>query len=76
MDEERLNALSLVCIHRDIFLEYENIIDIYVSKYSRRVLLTNRPSENYTVEKFNASFIYAHSISKENLIVIRSLLKD
>ena len=46
MDEERLNALSLVCIHRDIFLEYENIIDIYVSKYSRRVLLTNRPSEN------------------------------
>ena len=46
MDEERLNALSLVSIHRDVFLEYENIIDIYASKYARRVLLTNHPSEN------------------------------
>ena len=28
MGEERLNALSLVCIHRDIFLDYDKIIDI------------------------------------------------
>ena len=26
--EERLNALSLVRIHRDIFLDYDKIIDI------------------------------------------------
>ena len=39
MDEERLNAFSLVCIHRDIFLDYDKIIDIYTSKYQRRVLL-------------------------------------
>ena len=33
MGEERLNALSLiVCIHRDIFLDYDKIIDIYASK--------------------------------------------
>ena len=28
MGEELLNALSLVCIHRDIFLDYDKIIDI------------------------------------------------
>ena len=31
--EERLNALSLVFIHRDIFLDYEKIIDTDASKY-------------------------------------------
>ena len=30
---ERLNALLLVCINRDIFLDYDIIIDIYASKY-------------------------------------------
>ena len=28
MGEERLNALLLVYIHRDIFLDYDKIIDI------------------------------------------------
>ena len=74
MGEERHNALSLVCIHRDIFLDYDKIIDIY-AKYPRRVLLINPLSENWTVEMFNASAIYAHFVSKENLIVSRSLLK-
>ena len=46
MGEERLNALSLVYIHRDVFLDYDKIIDIYASKYSRRMLLINRLSEN------------------------------
>ena len=31
MGEERLNALLLVYIHRDIFLDYDKIIDIKVS---------------------------------------------
>ena len=46
MGEERLNALSLVYIHRDIFLDYDKIIDIYASKYPRRMLLINPLSEN------------------------------
>ena len=50
MGEERLNDLSLICIHRDIFLDYDKIIDIYPSKYPRRMLLINPLS----VETFNA----------------------
>ena len=46
MGEERLNTLSLACIHRDIFLDYYKIIDIYASKYPRRMLLINPLSEN------------------------------
>ena len=46
MGEERLNALSLVYIHRDIFLDYDKIIDICASKYRRRMLLINPLSEN------------------------------
>ena len=46
MSEEHLNALSLVCIYQDIFLDYDNIIDIYASKYLRRMLLINPLSEN------------------------------
>ena len=46
MGEERRNAFSLVRIHRDIFLDYDKIIDIYASKYPRRVLLINPLSEN------------------------------
>ena len=44
--EERLNALSLVYIHRDIFPDYDKIIDIYVSKYPSSMLLINPLSEN------------------------------
>ena len=32
MGKERLNALSLVYIHRDIFFDYDKIIDTYASK--------------------------------------------
>ena len=46
MGEERRNALSLVCIYRDIFLDYDKIIGIYASKYPRRMLLINHLSEN------------------------------
>ena len=46
MGEECLNALPPVCIHRDIFLNYEKIIDIYASKYPKRMLLINPLSEN------------------------------
>ena len=54
MDEERLNALPLVYIHRDIFLDYDKIINIYASKYPRKMLLINPLS----VETFNARKTY------------------
>ena len=46
MGEERLNALSFVCINPDIFLDFDEIIDIYASKHTRRMLLINPLSEN------------------------------
>ena len=49
MGEELLNALNvllLVCIHRDKFLDCDKIIDIYVSKHPRRMLLNNPLGEN------------------------------
>ena len=41
MVEECLNALTFVCIHRDIFLDYDKIIGIYESKCPSRMLLIN-----------------------------------
>ena len=38
---ERVNALLLACIHWDILLNNDKIIDIYTSKYQRRMLLVN-----------------------------------
>ena len=58
MGKDHLNALSLVYIHQDIFLDYNKIIDIYPSKYPRRMLLINPRSENYTVETFNTRKTY------------------
>ena len=46
LPHERVNALLLAYIHRDIFLDYDIIIDIYVSKHPRRMLLINSLSEN------------------------------
>ena len=46
MDEECLHVLSLVYINRYMFLDYDKIIDIYASKYQRRMLLINPLSEN------------------------------
>ena len=43
---ERINALLLVCIHRDIFVDYDKTADICASKYPRRMLLINPLSEN------------------------------
>ena len=43
MGVEHLNALSIVCTHRDIFLDYDKI---YASKYPKRMLLINPLSES------------------------------
>ena len=44
--KERLNALSFLWIHQDIFLDYDKIIEIYASKCPRKLLLINLLSEN------------------------------
>ena len=41
-----VNVLLLVRIQRDTFLDYDKIIDIYASKYPRKMLLINPLSEN------------------------------
>ena len=46
IDEDRLNALSLVYIHLDIFFDYDKIIYVFESKYPKRMLLINPLSEN------------------------------
>ena len=46
MGKERLNALSLAYTDRGIFLDYDKIINIYESKYTRRMLSINPLSEN------------------------------
>ena len=43
---ERVNAFLLTCIHRDIFLDFDKFIDTYASKYPKRMLLINPPTEN------------------------------
>ena len=43
---ERVNALLLEYNQWDIFLDYDKIIDIYVSKYQRRMILINPLSKN------------------------------
>ena len=56
--QERVNALLLACIHWDIFLDYDKIIDIYASKYPRSMLLINTLNKNQTVETLNARKTY------------------
>ena len=41
-----VDVLLLVRIQRDTFLDYDKIIDIYASKYPRKMLLINPLSEN------------------------------
>ena len=43
---EKVHALLLVSIHQDIILGYDKIIDIFASKFPRRMLLINPLSEN------------------------------
>ena len=39
MSEPRLNALILMCVHRDIKLDYDKIIEFFVPKHPPRMLL-------------------------------------
>ena len=41
MGQQRLNALMLLYIHKDIQINYPKIIDIYANRYPRRMLFKN-----------------------------------
>lgn len=41
MSEDRMNALTLLFIHKDIALNYEHVIDIFAKKHPRKMLLLN-----------------------------------
>ena len=43
---EQVNPLVLAGIHQDILFDYDKTIDIYASKYQRRILLINPLSKN------------------------------
>ena len=45
MKQDRLTALILLYIHRDISLDYDKIIDIYATRHPRRMLLLNPLSD-------------------------------
>ena len=71
MGEERLSALSLVYSHRDIFLGYDKIMDIYASKYPRRMLLINPLSvETFNARKTYKAYISFHIFSLYFIVVI------
>lgn len=44
--EDRFNALMLLYIHRDIKLDLDKIVDLYATKYPRRMLLLDPLSES------------------------------
>ena len=41
MGQERLNALMLLYIHKDIALDYDAVIDIFARKNPRKMLFLN-----------------------------------
>ena len=45
-NSKRANTLLLMCIHQDIFLDYDKLIDIHASKYPRKMLLINPLSKH------------------------------
>ena len=45
MGQNRLNALMLLYIHKDIPLNYNKIIDLYANRYPRRMNFSNPLAE-------------------------------
>ena len=45
MGQQRLHALMLLYIHKDILINYPKIIDIYANRYPRRMLFKNPLAE-------------------------------
>ena len=41
MGQDRLNALLLLYVHKDIVVDYEAVIDLYASRHLRRMVLVN-----------------------------------
>ena len=51
MSEDRFNALLLLYVHRYIKLDYKKIIDMYVIRYARRLVLKNPLTEQRWMKK-------------------------
>ena len=64
MGEECLNALSLVCIHRDILLDYDKIIDICIQISKEETVETFKAKKTYKV------YINFHIFSLYFIVVI------
>ena len=45
MGDERLNALLLLFMHKDIDIDLDRVVDIFASRRPRRMLFTNPLSE-------------------------------
>ena len=45
MTEERMNALTLLFVHKDIALNLDKVVDMYATKHPRRMLFKNPLSE-------------------------------
>ena len=45
MTQDRFNALVLIFVHRDISINYDKVIELYASKYPRRMLFLNTLGE-------------------------------
>ena len=41
MSQDRLNSLLLLYVHKDIQLNYDAVVDLYASRYPRRMALLN-----------------------------------
>ena len=41
MNEERLNGLALLYAHRDIDIDYDELLNIFATDYSHRLKLIN-----------------------------------
>lgn len=46
MGQDRLNALLLLFVHKDIKLDHEATIDLYATKYPRRMIFSNPLSDS------------------------------
>ena len=46
MGEDRLNALLLLHVHRDIDVDYDKIINMYATRHTRRMMLINPLAED------------------------------
>ena len=63
MGQQRLNALMLLYIHKDIQINYQKIIDIYANRYPRRMFKNPLAEEDCREVKLICSIIVESKIT-------------